>query len=828
MSFSYGLAALSSLVIFPIVGATQVVGQIVPDDTLSVPSNVTVEQEIYTLNGGMEAGNNLFHSFREFSLPTGSEAVFNNAADIENILTRVTGNQISNIDGLLRANGTANLFLLNPNGIVFGPNARLDIGGSFMASTAESLLFENGFEFSAIDPADAPLLAVTVPVGLQWNRDNPNAIALRGAGYPLDPNLIFPVPLFDPTFEPTGLQVSEGQTLALVGGNLQIDGGSAIAPGGHLELAAVRQGTVRFVPSSSGWSFDYSNAQILGNVRFIDLAFVDASGIGSASMQVYGENIDVRDGSLLAVQNRGNLDDGEVRLVAADTLSISGAVSEGARSSLQVSNIALGAGADVFVSAGHFILENGGEILSNSLSSAAGGNITVNVRETLEGSIDPANPLFGPSGLLTLNRFDGKAGDISVTASNLRLFGGNSIASLTYGTGVGGNITLNVVDRVEIAGVTPVIVVPSTIGSLSFIAGNSGNVTINTAQLVIRDGVVLNTNTFAAGNAGNLTVNASEFVEVRDSVSTTVVPSQISSSASIADEATGLFVRFPTGNAGQLAIHTPELRLSGEGFVGVNNEGAGNAGTLLVEADRVRLDSRSRIGASTRSGLGGNLEIRGNRVVLQNGSQITTEAGGIGNGGNLQLIADTLTLLNDSTVTADAFEGAGGNIQIETQGLYLSAESRITASSQLGVDGVVEVTEPALDTSAAVLTLTSEPVDPATQVVSVCTAAAEGNTFVVTGRGGLPEDPTHLRRGQTVWVDWQGVEISGDRAAATHDKGSVEMEESSADDGGSRDVMPLAEATSWQHRDNGTVELTAMPQMEVGDRWTPKDCVVMP
>ena len=230
--------------------------QVTPDNTTS--TTVNQDGNNFEINDGERAGGNLFHSFRDFSVPTGGEAFFNNAADLAKIFSRVTGGNVSNIDGLIRANGSASLFLINPAGIMFGENARLDIGGSFLGSTADSLLFEDG-EFSATDKNNPPLLTINAPIGLGF-RDNPAEITNRSVA------------------DDVGLQVLPGQQITLLGGNLNLSGGRITAPGGVINLGGLATaGTITF-EQAGNFSFPDNVAQ--ANIFLTDNAVVDITSDG--------------------------------------------------------------------------------------------------------------------------------------------------------------------------------------------------------------------------------------------------------------------------------------------------------------------------------------------------------------------------------------------------------------------------------------------------------------------------------------------------------------------------------------------------------------------
>jgi filamentous hemagglutinin family protein len=306
----YGrLAGGFGLVIIITVPQVAAIAQIVPDDSLPLGERSLVSgTPLVQINGGATRGSNLFHSFREFSLPTGFTAAFNNALGIQTIFARVTGGTASQIDGTIQANGSASLFFINPSGILFGPNARLAIDGSFLASTANSVVLNDGTQFSAVNPQPADLLTINVPIGLQLPRA-PSKIVNQSRAT-------------DGTGAIAGLQVPTGNTLALIGGDIDLAGGALTAPQGQIELGSVANGEVSLSQSGSRFTANYDRIQTWRDLRLMNGATINASGVGGGTVHVTGGNISLTTSSSIFADTLGNLNGGGVS-ISAQNLAIS-------------------------------------------------------------------------------------------------------------------------------------------------------------------------------------------------------------------------------------------------------------------------------------------------------------------------------------------------------------------------------------------------------------------------------------------------------------------------------------------------------------------------
>ncbi|MEC4811985.1 MAG: S-layer family protein [Scytonema sp. PMC 1069.18] len=767
--------------------------QVTPDYTLN--TSVSQNSNNFTITNGHQVGNNLFHSFSQFSIPTNGSAFFNNTPDVQNIFSRVTGNNVSNIDGLIRANGSTNLFLLNPNGIIFGSNARLNIGGSFVVSTAESLLFDNGFAFSATSPQTPPLLTLNVPVGLQFG-SNPGLIAVQGTGH--NAQLSGTDRISELNVGSSGLQVQPGKTLALIGGHLNLDGGLLFAPGGRIELGSVTRESVALNSHPQGFTLSYPHNTTFGNIQMSQLALASASGTSAGSIQIQGQQVDIRDGSMVLVQNQGDRIAGDITINATESLHLVDK-SPDFRSSSSLINetTSSGAAGNIVITTPQLLLDKGAFILNRSFHEAPGGNIVVNADEMQIGGFtlgDP-NPFRAVSLLLASAHASGKGGNVSISTENLSILDGGNVGARPYGQGNGGDVTVKA-DTIQVTSLgAPTGSYFSLLSTATFGSGNAGNLTIDTRTLSVQNGGRVSASSISRGSSGNLTVNASKSIEVigvKDAQNPTYIGAAVRVFGNQGSSA----------NSGITTINTPVLNVSDGATVFVLNQGNGNAGSLRINTDTLRLNNGGSISASTKAGEGGNIDLNISDITLmRHHSSISAEAGGTGNGGNITLNSPIIMGLGNSDIIANAVQGYGGNIQIATGGIFglrfrpqPTTENDITASSQFGVNGTVQINTIGVDPNSGLVKLPTNVVDSSEQIATGC--AEDGDSyFVATGRGGIPQNPIVQIIDERAWEDVRDL--------STYYK-TLEVQ---AHTPPSTNV--LVQATTWYRNAVGKVELIA-------------------
>jgi filamentous hemagglutinin family protein len=715
--FKFGIATAPSLLFYSIALTAQ--AQILPDTTLPTNSIASPDGNTSIITGGTQAGENLFHSFEQFSIPTGTGAYFNSAIEIQNIFSRVTGSSISNIDGFIRANGTANLFLLNPNGIIFGPNASLDLGGSFVGSTADRLLFQDGSFYSATETQTVPLLTINVPIGLQFGI-NPGAIVNRSRAFNSATNAI------------SGLQVTSGNTLALVGGNINVEGGRMRAIDGRLEVGSVGANSrVDLTAQDNLFTLGYAEVRDFQDIRLSQQAQIAVADRGRGELNIQGRNILLTESSVIRMENTGSSVGGNITIRSSDTVTLNNA------SRIRIELFSLGQSGRLTLETGQLVMNGASTVAAQTVSAGRGGTIAIRANSIELSGTDPFAALV--TEISTSARSTGDVGDIEIETDRLSLQNGAQIGASTSNSGDAGNIAIRA-NSIELRGTTtileplalnPIRSFRSRILAETEGAGNGGTITIESDRLSITDGAGVLVGTLGAGNGGTITIETDRLlvadgagvaavatgsgqagnIRIRaDSIELSGQPTDRSPGTNLSSFLTAATAN--KGNAGNIEIDTDELTVRDGASINVGTIGMGNAGNMTIRANSIELDSQalrpsgenssSALNAGTLgSGNAGSILIETEELRVQNSARVFVSSTRSGNPGNVRVSADVLRLDNQGNIDASSATGRGGNIDLTARSIQLRRQSFLTA----GGSSTLPTPEGNINTNAETLVL---------------------------------------------------------------------------------------------------------------------------
>ena len=596
---------------------------------------------------GRQAGANLFHSFRTFDLETGSSATFSGPDTVHNVISRVTGGTPSSIDGSVRSRiAGADLYFLNPAGVLFGPNARLEVSGSFHASSADSLHLQDGTEFAAtLDSASTFSAAAPAAFGFVGGAHGPLSVSgaevtAGGAG---------------------GLQVPAGESLSLIGGDIHMQpSGYSVetdangneylelypnlaAPDGKLNLAAVRgAGTVKL--NSGGIEVDAAEG---ADIRATQ-GFVDVTGNGAGQIFIHAGNF-----------------------VATDTI-------------VDARTVGDGPGGKITLQAQSVELLDGTELNGNTESSGRGADVHIQAADRLvlqgENADGIRSSILARSGGTGLNGDQlGAAGSVTLQGREITLEGGALISTTTYGGGQGGDVSITATERINLNGTGSqrATNVAAATNSNSLNAGNGGNIQLDAPAIEVSGGASINSTTRGGGGGGTVVLQGRR-----------VAFSGTSAAGAGSNVVVSTTSPLPhAGDAGSLRIQADEIGFSEGAYINSIALGSGGGGQIDLQGKQVVFEGATPRGigsnvsmTAANAGDGGSLNIEADIIAFRDGAHIDSRSLGAGRGGDIRLIAtgsvefrgeseNSISGVDMRTTSTQDNAGNGGSLTIQAQNI---------------------------------------------------------------------------------------------------------------------------------------------------------------
>ncbi len=753
-----------------------ILAEVVTDGTLGQNVNLSGPDFQITSDLGQQHGANLFHSFQDFNLNSLESATFSGTNSVQNIISRVTGGNPSNIDGLIRSTiPNADMYFLNPYGIMFGPNAQLDVQGSFHTSTADYLRLGNEGKFDVRNPQDS-LLTIAPISAFGFLTDNPAPI----------------------TIDNSRLSIPDGKTFSFIGGDLDIKGEdffysadwfnrpfkleieddkSAIirSKGGYIDLISLSE---RGEANIQGNELKVSEKIAGGNIN-IHNTHIDASSEGGTHIFIYG---------------------GDIKMVSTGI----NAEAYGDKRNTKID-----------IKADDLMFEDSSFIMAaNTIGTGKGGGINIEISNDLTMSgLHPRSAAIGKEknwlnmNWITASAFDkGETGTIKIRANNMTLLDASQIDNSVLGDGYIKEqaIDIKITGTLTIAGEHPTTsAIPSGIASSNeSIRSNKsadsegGFVEVEANKIIIRDGGVIATFSLGAGNAGNISVKANEeliisgamdivndpypddYIEIypwASGITAQAVPVSVEDtkggkSGNIDVKARKIILKnggqistlsLSKGPGGNINITADEIFIEGQEMITWDSiEGkqevvfnssitsglysvkpsTDSAGNITIVANKMSLNNNAEITTQTANAAGGDINITVPEILYIKGGTISTSAnGGTRDGGNINIENPIFIVLNNGQIKAQADAGHGGNINIKSEQFIVSPDSLLSASSKLGIDGNVQIDSVDMDIDGALVNLQNEFTEASGQMKKPC--SMRGSSFIVKQINGSPQTP---------------------------------------------------------------------------------------
>lgn len=731
------MVLVSGYLFLVLFSASMAFSEVATDGTLGREVSLSGPNYRIAAELGIQKGDNLFHSFSRFSLDFQESATFMDAVSgdipIRNVISRITGGYPSSIDGGIRcAIPDADIYLMNPNGLLFGPNASVDVGGSFYGITADYIRFSDETRFHAA-PEKPVTLSVSSPRAFGF-LDNPrgkitiNAKGEESAGEGKENQPI----------------ITAGKTLFLSGKEIEIKGSEAekgenTIQGEKIILCAGAENSEISAATGEYLSRDPGEG---GIVSVSGQALVSAqtrSGARSPAIRIHGGKFFL-DGSEIRADADDTASGGGIDILAGETnisngstvsscaygtrdagsVSIKGLVvrlsgENGAGSRIVTSSFGedteSGDAGNVEITAQEVMFENGSYISTESWGKGNAG--TVSVRSTGDIGFSGQDAFGFASGIIALGSgFDEDAGDgggITMEGENLILSDGAAFATSATGGGNAGDIRVSLSKNLLLEGNDDSGAGSRMIASAeSDYSGGAGNITVHANNIFLRDGAWIDSTAFGTGKGGDIRISAEETISF--------------SGVDGGGQGSGVIARTDgyaqdAGDAGNIFITAKALEFQDGAWTGSTSSGGGAGGEVFIRVDNGISFSgtdgngyagriyTTALGEEDYAGDAGNITIHAGSLLFQDGGGITAGTWGPGRGGDIRVVCENEILFSGVNPHGENRDGFGtglyarslaetggdaGDIHISGKSLEMTEGAVITSTTKgMGNGGMV-------------------------------------------------------------------------------------------------------------------------------------------